>query len=400
MGMLSGLFGGGGASKRAAQAAAQKEAAAADLSRQQFEASQKAISGQSAAGQEAIRQQQAAADAAVRQRYAEAQGYYQPYQQAGTAALGSYQGIAATLPEYTSRINTYAQSMDPIMAQITSKNLNDYQESPGYDFRFKQGQRALEASRSASGLRSAEGATGKALLRYGQDIGSQEYDSYLDRLYRQLGGVQSQIGGVQSGQQSAQGSLDAYGNLINVGQGATNAITGMGSNMEQFLAQQGAGATQFGANYGMEAERLKADLGRASASEQGQRLANMGSLYAQGMLEKDRQMKAAGDQWLNLGTAALTGGASAMMPGGGPFNTSGQQQGGRASIQPYFGNQTAGTNYLSRGVSAIGDYFTPQQQAAPWVNPDSMTYGPQMPNNAQTQAKLGSQSVYKQRRYA
>ena len=56
----------------------------------------------------------------------------------------------------------------------------DFQADPGYAFRLSEGLKALEASRAArGGLLS--GATGKALTRYGQEMGAQEYGSAFNR---------------------------------------------------------------------------------------------------------------------------------------------------------------------------------------------------------------------------
>ncbi len=339
--MFSGLVGGGGSAKRAANVAAQG---------------------------------QANARAALEKQLATSTSYYTPYQDAGTAALGQYQNIAGTLPQYTDRINQYASSMDPIVAKITSDNLNDYQNSPGYDFRFQQGQRALEASRAAGGNLNS-GATGKALLEYGQGIGSAEYQNYLGNLYNQLGAVGTQIGGVQAGQQSAQGSLDAYGNLINTGYNAANA---------------------------------NAQLGMNAAGQIGQTYTGEANAQAGGMMAKDAQMKAAGDQWIGAGATvagAFLGGPMGAQAGASmapKFSGVGQQQ---------FGNQTSGQP--TQGQAALGGFaqgfgqgwnsttqpqvgmnmgaYLPTQQAQPWVNPDA---------GLQQQAMLGTQSGYKPQQYS
>ncbi len=247
--MFSGLFGGGGSAKRAAEVAA---------------------SGQRAAGK------------LIDDRYQEVSQFYDPYQQAGTQALGGYQEQLATLPGYTDRINQYTSSIDPIMSKIQSTNLDDYQTSPGYEFRMQQGQRALEASRAAGGNLNS-GATGKALLEYGQGIGSAEYQNYLTNLYNQIGGVQAQIGGVQAGQQSVGQTLDAYGNLINTGYNAAAA---------------------------------KANLGMGAAQQQGAFLTGAADATAGGMMAKSNQMQAAGDQWIKLGSMAGGAAAGGMVPGG------------------------------------------------------------------------------------
>ena len=55
------------------------------------------------------------------------------------------------------------------------------QTDPGYAFRLSEGQKALERSAAArGGLLS--GATGKALTRYGQEAGSQEFTNAYNRL--------------------------------------------------------------------------------------------------------------------------------------------------------------------------------------------------------------------------
>ena len=58
--------------------------------------------------------------------------------------------------------------------------MSDFQADPGYAFRLSEGMKALEASRAkAGGLLS--GSTGKALTRYGQEMGSQEYGNAFNR---------------------------------------------------------------------------------------------------------------------------------------------------------------------------------------------------------------------------
>jgi len=62
--------------------------------------------------------------------------------------------------------------------------MEQFQSDPGYAFRMNEGIKALERSRAAQvggtpGLLS--GATGKALVRYGQDLGTQEYGNAFNR---------------------------------------------------------------------------------------------------------------------------------------------------------------------------------------------------------------------------
>lgn len=56
----------------------------------------------------------------------------------------------------------------------------DFRDDPGLAFRMQQGQRALESSAAArGGLLS--GGTGKALVEYGQNFGSQEFANAYNR---------------------------------------------------------------------------------------------------------------------------------------------------------------------------------------------------------------------------
>ena len=58
--------------------------------------------------------------------------------------------------------------------------MDKFQADPGYAFRLSEGQKALERSAAArGGLLS--GGTGKALQRFGQEMGSQEYTNAFNR---------------------------------------------------------------------------------------------------------------------------------------------------------------------------------------------------------------------------
>ena len=81
-----------------------------------------------------------------------------PFREAGLRALNKLEGAA----------------------DYTPFSMNAFQADPGYAFRLSEGQKALERSAAArGGLMS--GATGKALTRFGQDFGSQEYTNAFNR---------------------------------------------------------------------------------------------------------------------------------------------------------------------------------------------------------------------------
>jgi hypothetical protein len=121
----------------------------------------------------------------------------------------------------------------------------DIQTDPGYAFRLSEGQKALDRSAAARGGLISGGAL-KAATRYGQDMGSQEYQNAFNRYQtnrsNQLSPLFSLTG---SGQASAAGQAAAAGNYGTQGAagitsagaanaagtvGAANALTaGLGS---------------------------------------------------------------------------------------------------------------------------------------------------------------------------
>lgn len=94
-----------------------------------------------------------------------------------------------------------------------------FQQDPGYAFRLAEGQKALERSAAArGGLLS--GGTGKALTRYGQEAGSQEYMNAFNRY---------------QAERAAQ--LQPLQSLAGVGQTSSNTLTGAAGQMGQNIAE-------------------------------------------------------------------------------------------------------------------------------------------------------------------
>jgi len=113
--------------------------------------------------------------------------------------------------------------------------MSDFQADPGYAFRLSEGMKALEASRAErGGLLS--GATGKALQRYGQEMGSQEYGNAFNRFQTERANRLNPLAGLTaSGQAAAAGQAANAGNYaITAGNlttdiGAAQAAGGIGS---------------------------------------------------------------------------------------------------------------------------------------------------------------------------
>jgi hypothetical protein len=111
-------------------------------------------------------------------------------------------------------------------------SMADYQADPGYAFRLGEGQKALERSAAARGGLISGGAL-KAATRYGQDMGSQEYQNAFNRY-----------------QTNRSNQLQPLGNLMSMGQSAAS--------------NQGSAAGQYGVNAG----NLMTQAGQATAAGQ------------------------------------------------------------------------------------------------------------------------------------
>ena len=101
----------------------------------------------------------------------------------------------------------------PLATEYTPFGMQQFQADPGYAFRLSEGQKALERSAAARvGLQS--GAALKAAARYGQEMGSQEFQNAFNRF-----------------QTERQARLNPLQSLAGVGQTATNTL---GSNAGAF----------------------------------------------------------------------------------------------------------------------------------------------------------------------
>ena len=98
-------------------------------------------------------------------------------------------------------------------------SMSDYQADPGYAFRLSEGQKALERSAAARGGLISGGAL-KAATRYGQDMGSQEYQNAFNRYQTNRSNQLQPLGNLMaSGQSAASNQGTAAGNYgTNAGQ--------------------------------------------------------------------------------------------------------------------------------------------------------------------------------------
>lgn len=120
----------------------------------------------------------------------------------------------------------------PLATEYTPFGTQQFQQDPGYAFRLSEGQKALERSAAArGGLLS--GGTGKALTRYGQEMGSQEYQNAFNRY-----------------QAERQARLNPLQSLAGVGQTTSQQLGAAGQQMASNVGEAiGAGAQARASGY-------------------------------------------------------------------------------------------------------------------------------------------------------
>jgi hypothetical protein len=131
----------------------------------------------------------------------------------------------------------YGQPSSPSNSSDPQNRYGGFYASPGYQFRFDEGNRAITGNRAASGMLQS-GDTLRALTRYGQDYASNEYNTQLNQLFSVAGLGQSATGqqnalasnyGAQVGanNQSAANALSSsYANQGNIWQNALGNVGG------------------------------------------------------------------------------------------------------------------------------------------------------------------------------
>ena len=115
---------------------------------------------------------------------------------------------------------TALNKLVPLATEYTPFGMQQFQADPGYAFRMSEGMKGLERSAAArGGLLS--GATLKGIQRFGQDLGSQEYQNAFNRYQAErqarLNPLQSLAGvGQTTSQQLGQAGTQMAGNVGNL----------------------------------------------------------------------------------------------------------------------------------------------------------------------------------------
>lgn len=179
-------------------------------------AGEQADGAQAAAGIQAQAQMQATAES--RRQYDTLRKDLAPYRNTGAAALSQYGAL-------------YGVGENGALSDEDMQAARDrFQTTPGYEFAFEEGRRALDRSASARGTLRG-GGYGRELTRYGQGMANQEFNSYADRLagLAQMGqnsSAQTGTAGMQSAGQVGSALMTGAGQQ---GQAMQNAATARAS---------------------------------------------------------------------------------------------------------------------------------------------------------------------------
>ena len=183
---------------------------------------------------------------ALQQRmYEEGVARQQPWLQAGQGALNQ---------------------LIPLATNYQRFGMDQFQADPGYAFRLGEGLKALERSAAArGGLMS--GATGKALQRYGQEAGSQEYMNAFNRYQTERAAQLNPLQSLAGVGQTTANTLGGYGqNYAN--QANQLAMTNAANMGNLALGMGNIRASQYGtAGRGLE-QALNTDWNRLGSSAQ------------------------------------------------------------------------------------------------------------------------------------
>lgn len=165
------------------------------------------------------------------------------------------QNVARQKPFYDVGVNALPELVQA--SKYTPFGMDQFKADPGYAFRLSEGQKALERSAAArGGLLS--GGTGKALQRFGQELGSQEYTNAFNRYQAER---QARLGPLQS--------------LTGMGQTTANTIGQAGQSMASNVGEAiGSGAAARASGYVGQANALTGGLSQYLNYSQGQNYLN------------------------------------------------------------------------------------------------------------------------------
>ena len=165
------------------------------------------------------------------------------------------ENVARQKPFYEAGVNALPELINA--SRYTNFGMGQFQQDPGYAFRLKEGQQALERSAAARGGLISGGAL-KAAARYGQEMGSQEYMNAFNRY-----------------QAERQARLNPLQSLAGMSQTTANTLGTAGQNMATNVGEAiGSGAAARASGYVGQANALTSGLGTYLNYSQGQNMMN------------------------------------------------------------------------------------------------------------------------------
>jgi len=165
------------------------------------------------------------------------------------------ENVARQKPFYDVGVNALPELVKA--SKYTPFGMQQFQQDPGYGFRLKEGQQALDRQAAARGGLISGGAL-KAAQRYGQEMGSQEYTNAFNRY-----------------QLERQARLNPLQSLAGMSQTTANTLGTAGQQMASNVgeAQQNAAAAR-ASGYVGQANALTGGLGTYLNYSQGQNMIN------------------------------------------------------------------------------------------------------------------------------
>jgi hypothetical protein len=165
------------------------------------------------------------------------------------------ENVARQKPFYEAGVNALPELVNA--SRYTPFGMGQFQADPGYAFRLSEGQKALERSAAArGGLLS--GGTGKALQRFGQEMGSQEYTNAFNRY-----------------QTERAARLNPLQSLTGMGQTTANTLGQAGQQMASNVGEAiGSGAAARASGYVGQANALTSGLGTYLNYQNSQNMVN------------------------------------------------------------------------------------------------------------------------------
>lgn len=173
-------------------------------------------------------------------------------QQTEATLTGQREALAATQPLRDlsfQQLNRLAEMYGPEGQYVKTPTMEELAVDPGFSFRMSEGEKALARMQSARGQYLGGGAI-KAGVRYGQEMGSQEFQNAYNRLMNQRATVTNAllgIGGMAPALAGQQANIytGTAANLANIyggaAQGRASAYGAKYNALGQAIGQAGMG---------------------------------------------------------------------------------------------------------------------------------------------------------------